>query len=76
MSTTVEKIVMEALALSPHIRAFLAECLIDSLDVASGAELSEAWRIEIRNRCNEIDEGIVELRDGDGVFARAFASLK
>jgi len=76
MSTIVEKIVKEALALSPHARAFVAECLIESLDAASGAELSEEWRVEIRKRCREIDEGVVELRDGDDVFARAFSSLK
>ena len=75
MSMTAEKIVAEALALSPHARAFVAERLIESLDASPGAELSPAWREEIRKRCREVDEGAVELRDAAAVFAKAYAAL-
>lgn len=75
MSTTVEKIVADALELSPQARAFVAERLIESLDVADGGELSPAWREEIQKRCREIDEGLVELRDAADVFAKAYEAL-
>jgi putative addiction module component (TIGR02574 family) len=75
MNATIEKIVADALALTPQARAFVVERLIESLDASPGAELSPAWRDEIRKRCREIDEASVELRDVAEVFARAYAAL-
>jgi hypothetical protein len=75
MSMKTEKIVAEALSLSPQARAFVAERLIESLDASPGAELSPAWREEIRKRCREMDEGSVELRDAADVFAKAYSAL-
>jgi hypothetical protein len=75
MSMTAEKIVSEALDLSPEARAFVAERLIESLDLSPAAELSSAWRDEIRKRCREVDEGLVQLRDASDVFAKAHAAL-
>lgn len=76
MSPKVEKIVEDALTLSAHARAYIAEQLIASLDLISETELSEAWRTEIRKRCREIDEREVKLRNADEVFARAFAAIQ
>lgn len=75
MSTTVDKIVAEALALPPQARAFVAERLIESLDADPGDGISPAWREEIRRRCREIEEGAVELRGAAGVFAKAYNAL-
>jgi len=75
MSMTADKIVSEALALSAQARAFVAERLIESLDAAPGTEISPAWRDEIKKRCREVDEGLVELRDAADVFAKAYGSL-
>ena len=75
MSTIAEKIVADALALSPQARAFVAERLIESLDATVGSEISPAWREEIQKRCRELDEGLVELRDAADVFAKAYGSL-
>ena len=75
MSMTTEKIVSEALDLSPQARAFVAERLIESLDLFPATELSPAWRDEIRKRCREVDEGLVQLRDASDVFAKAYAAL-
>lgn len=75
MSMTAEKIVAEALTLSPHARAFVAERLIESLDASPGSDLSPAWREEIRKRCREVDERTVELCDAAEVFAKAYAAL-
>ncbi len=75
MGTTAEKIVSEALELPPSVRAFVAEKLIESLDAASGGELSPKWREEIRRRCQEIDRGMIELREAESALARAFATI-
>ncbi len=75
MSMTAEKIVSEALALSPQARAFVAERLIESLDAQPVPGLSPAWQKELDRRCREIDAGEVELREAEDVFARSFAAL-
>lgn len=75
MSMTAEKIVTEALSLSLHTRAFVAERLIESLDARPEAELSPAWRAEVRKRCREVDAESVELHDAADVFAKAYAAL-
>jgi len=75
MSVTAEKIVAEALELSPDARAYVAERLIESLDASSPSDISPAWREEIRRRCREIDQGTVELRDAAEVFAKAYTAL-
>jgi putative addiction module component (TIGR02574 family) len=75
MTVAVEKIVSEVLELPPAVRAFVAEKLIESLDTASAGELSTQWREEIRRRCAEIDQGSVELRDAESVFAKAYSAL-
>jgi len=42
------------------------ELLNVSADPAS--EVEEAWKIEVRRRCAEIDAGTVECRDGEEVL--------
>jgi hypothetical protein len=76
MSTAVERIMAEALELPTQARAFVAEKLIESLDADIGEELSPAWRDEVRKRCREIDEGLVDLRRAEDAFAKAYAALK
>jgi len=75
MKTTIDEIIAEVLSLSPQARAFVAEKLIESLDSEQEAALSPAWRDEVRKRCRELDEGAVELRDAEDVFARGYAAL-
>jgi putative addiction module component (TIGR02574 family) len=75
MTTTAERVVTEAMALPPPLRAFVAEKLIESLDAPESPPLSAEWREEVRRRCAEMDRGAVELRDADKVFAKAYAAL-
>jgi len=75
MTVKAEQIVAQALELPGPIRAFVAEKIIESLDVAAPDELSPAWKEEVRRRCKEVDQGAVELRDAQAVFDKAFASL-
>jgi len=75
MKIAIDIIIDEVLSLSPQARAFVAEKLIESLDSEREVNLSTEWRDELRKRCQEIDEGTVELHDAEDVFARGYATL-
>jgi len=75
MTKKAEKIVTEALELPPQIRAFVAEKLIESLDIDTAAELSPEWKAEIKKRCQDVDENALELKAADAVLEKAFKSL-
>ena len=75
MSTRAEKLVSEALKMPSPIRAFVAQRIIESLDMEATVELSPAWKAEIERRCQEIDEGTVTLLEADEVFKKAYARL-
>lgn len=75
MSITVEKVVSEALELPPSVRAFVAEKLIESLDVQESPRLSAKWKTELRRRCAEVNRGTVSLHAADAVFKKAYAAL-
>ncbi len=75
MNAAVEKIVSEALALPPNVRALVAEKLIESLDAVVEGGLSPAWRDEVGRRCREIDQATTELTDAEAAFAKAYAAL-
>jgi putative addiction module component (TIGR02574 family) len=51
----IETITEQALKLEPALRAYVAEILLESLDYEEDFNVSEAWRLEIKKRCNEID---------------------
>ncbi len=57
---------VDAPGLPPPLRAFVAERLIESLDIPDADPLSVRWREEIRRRCTELDRGAVELRVAAG----------
>ena len=75
MTMTADKIIVEALALTPQARAFMVERLIESLDTVPGEKLSSQWSVEIQKRCRELDDRVVELREAEVVFAKAYATL-
>ncbi len=75
MNATAERVVSAAMELPPSLRAFVAEKLIESLDMPDSFPLSQKWREEIRRRCAEIDGGAAELREADESFAKAYAAL-
>jgi putative addiction module component (TIGR02574 family) len=75
MKTTIDTIIADVLSLSPKARAFVAEKLIESLDLEQAVTLSSAWRDEVSKRCREIDEGTVKLHDAEDVFTRGYAAL-
>ena len=62
-----EKIINDVLSLPMQTRAYLAEILLESLDNEK-FELSPEWKEEIKKRCKEIDDGIVDLIPAEQVF--------
>jgi len=75
MAASTHKIVNDALLLPPSARAYVAEKLIESLDVIEGGELSPEWRAEVRKRCEEIDKGTKKLKTAEEVFNKAYKVL-
>ncbi len=59
-----KKILDDAMQLDPATRAFIAEMLLDSLDLEQDYPVSQEWLEEIRRRCEEIDSGKTALLDG------------
>lgn len=63
-----EKILDEAMRLEPGARAFVAETLLESLDLDQDFAISPEWLEEIRRRCADIDNGKAQLLDGATVI--------
>jgi hypothetical protein len=53
-NTDTKKIIEAALALDPANRAFVAETLLESLDLEPDFPVSTDWLEEIRRRCDEV----------------------
>lgn len=58
-----KKILDEAMQLDPSARAFVAETLLESLDLDQDFAVSQEWQEEIRRRCADIDSGKAQLLD-------------
>ncbi len=65
MAQKIKDIVDNVLALPVNSRAYLAEVLLESLDFEEDFPISDEWIKEIGKRCQDIDEGKVELVRGD-----------
>ena len=65
-----DEILKAALSLPPGERAMLADHLLASLDGPNQKEIDAAWAEEAERRMREIDEGKVELIDGELVMER------
>ena len=71
-----EEILRAALSLAPGERAMLAAHLFTSLDGPNQKGIDAAWAEEAERRMREIDEGKVELIDGEVVMERLRARHK
>ncbi|HEY6930615.1 MAG TPA: addiction module protein [Thermoanaerobaculia bacterium] len=60
MSREADKILQEALQLSPEARAAVASRLIESLDPDIDENAEAAWSAEISRRLAELDSGAVK----------------
>ena len=67
---TLEQLLDAALRLDAPQRELLAQRLLASIDDADAdPEIEAAWAAEIERRLRAIDEGKVELIDGEQVFS-------
>jgi len=80
MSNEARHLLEEALRLPLGERSQLAERLLHSLEDEEAklapAEWERLWTDELKRRLHEIDEGRVQLIDGDEALARVRAALK
>ncbi len=73
---TLKEIEDDALRLSEHERAALAQKLLLSLDVPSMEEMAEDWPVEAGRRAKELDAGIVQPIPAEEVSLKAQALLR
>jgi putative addiction module component (TIGR02574 family) len=76
MSTSLNKIINEALALPPESRAKLARELVASLDEGSDTDVEAAWDREIGKRVAEIRRGQARGRPAEQVLAEIRAKYQ
>jgi putative addiction module component (TIGR02574 family) len=76
MASKLKEIEENALRLSPHDRAELAEHLINSLDEAEDAEAERLWIEEAERRYKKYKAGKVEGIPAELVFKEARSKLK
>jgi putative addiction module component (TIGR02574 family) len=72
----IQAICNEALSLTLHERAQLAEQLLASLEDLSEAETEQLWFEEAARRAAEMDQGLVQRIPADEVRQEALALLK
>lgn len=76
MSTQMERLAIELLALPTASRALLANQLLASLDDADAPEISAEWLAEIDRRDAQIRDGSVQCVPADEVMRRARERVK
>jgi putative addiction module component (TIGR02574 family) len=63
------------MVLPPDERAFLAQCLWDSLEDFAHPEIEQAWLEDSNKRWQEIEDGIVACIPAEEVMRKARSSL-
>lgn len=76
MPSKTKKIEEEALRLSSHERAQLAEHLISSLDELEDPEAERLWIEEAERRYQEYKQGKVKVKPAEMVFKEARSKLE
>jgi hypothetical protein len=76
MNVVEQKVIKEVLHLPLQSRAFIAEKLLESLDIEKDFELSEEWYKEIVTRCQQIDNEEVVLLPAEEVLRNVYKALK
>ena len=67
MSVTVSKVIEDAKSLSAKERAFLARCLISSLDTTQDEGVDDEWAELAKKRYEELKSGFVNSLSWDEV---------
>lgn len=70
MTLTFDQLEQEALSLPDAQRATLAQHLWETLEMEPEPEITEAWKVEVRRRLEELDSGKVQPIPGEEVMRR------
>lgn len=71
MSTTVEELASQAIALSAEDRARLADLLLASLPAEEDPDVEAAWEQEVARRVAAVESGAAPLIPAEDVHAEA-----
>jgi putative addiction module component (TIGR02574 family) len=71
-----EKMRIDALKLSARERAFLAKCLIESLDQTEEQEIEQMWLDEAERRLAAYSKGTIPARSASEAFAEAYERIR
>lgn len=74
--STFEEVLSAALALSPGMRAMLADHLLTSLDGPDQKRIDALWAEEAERRMQEIRDGKVQTIDGEQVMRELRARVQ
>jgi putative addiction module component (TIGR02574 family) len=73
---TVNEVLSQAMALPPHDRAAIANCLFESLDEGDiQPDLHPEWEAELTARATAIDKGTAAFVDGESAVQEIRDSL-
>jgi len=75
MSTTAQKICIEALSLPRKSRAEIAERILASLEQEADTKAEKAWKAVIRRRRTEIRSGRAKVRPAEEVMRDALRAI-
>ena len=75
MSSTVEQLVEQAMALPSESRARLADLLVESLEGDDLGSLEQLWLTEAKRRRDEVREGKVKTIEGEEALRRVRDSV-
>ncbi len=70
MTIQTEKVLAEALSLSPKERVTLAENILSSLDSASQKNIDDLWAREAEDRIEAFDRGEIKSTSAKAVFEK------
>jgi len=75
MSTTAQKICIEALSLPRESRTEIAERILASLEDKADSKAKKAWKAVIRRRRAEIHSGKAKVRPAEDVMRDAMHAI-
>ena len=75
MSTTAQRVCIEALSLPRESRAEIAERILASLEDKADSKADKAWKAVIRRRRAEIRSGKAKVRPAEDVMRDALQAI-
>ena len=75
MSTTAQRVCIEALSLPRESRAEIAERILASLENKADSKADKAWKAVIRRRRAEIRSGKAKVRPAEDVMRDALQAI-